>query len=81
MQKNQPHQIDEGAHGEHFRPKISYKKIDNFLLNPKISWNELATSPPFVPVKERPLAVTPRMSPCIYVIHRGCTSPLPSPWL
>ena len=37
-----------------FRPKISHKKLITYPLNPKISWGELGTSPPFVPVKERP---------------------------
>ena len=62
MQQNQSHQIDEGAHGEHFRPKMSHKKLITYPLNPEISQGELGTSPPFVPVKEQPLAVTLRMS-------------------
>ena len=74
LQQNQSHQIDEGAHGEHFQPKISHKKLRTYPLNPKISGGELDTFPLFVPVKERPLALTLRMSPCTYVIHWGCTS-------
>ena len=74
LQQNQSHQIDEGAHGEHFRPKISPKKLLTHPLNPKISLGDLGTSPSFLPVKERLLAVTPRMSPCTDVIHLGCTS-------
>ena len=68
-------QIDEGAYGEHFRPKISQKKLISYPLYPKVSRGELGTSPPFLPVKERPLAMTLRMSPCTYVIHWGFTSP------
>ena len=75
MQQNQSHQVDEGARGEHFRPKISHKKLITYPLNPKISWGELGTSAPFVPVKERPLILTLGMSPCTNVIHRGCTPP------
>ena len=55
LQQNQSHQIDERAHGEHFRPKISHKKFITYPLNPEFSRGELGTSP-FVMVKERPLA-------------------------
>ena len=58
-----------------FSTQISHTKLKTYPSNLKISPAELGTSPPFVPVKERPLAMALRMSPCTYVIHRGCTSP------
>ena len=83
MQQNQSYQIDGGAHGEHFQPKSHIKKLITYPLNPKISRDELGTSPSFlsffsVPVKEGQLAVTFRMSTYTYVIHRD--PPLLSPW-
>ena len=65
--------------GNIFDPKSHIKKLISCPFNPKISWGELGTSPPFVPVKERPLALTSRMSPCTYVIHRVTPPPLRSP--
>ena len=76
LQQNQSHQINEGAHGEHFRPKISHKKFITYPLNPKISQGELGTSLSFVSGKKRPLAVAMRMPPCTSVIHRGGISPV-----
>ena len=74
MQQRQSYQIDGGAHGEQFQSKSRIKKLTTYPLNPKISLGELGTSPSFIPVKERPLHVTLRTSPCTDLIHRGCTS-------
>ena len=49
LQQNQSHQFDGGAHGGHFRPKISHKKFITYPLNTKISLAELCTSSQFVP--------------------------------
>ena len=68
--------------GNIFDPKSQIKKLITYPLNPKITRGELGTSPPFVLVKERPLAVdSAHVTLYLRVIHRGCTSPLRSPWL